>query len=76
MLEQEFLRFYKSNDMYCYKKCLNCYLLLCRCKELTFSDGEIKSMAMSSFLLFPLLFFLTLVALQGDSLPHGYVQEY
>lgn len=27
-------------------------------------------------LLFPLVFFLTLIALQGDSLPHGYVQEY
>lgn len=52
------------------------YLLLYRCKELTSSCEEIRGMAMSSFLLFPLLFFLTLVALQSDSLPHGYVQEY
>lgn len=51
-------------------------LLLYGFKELTFSCEEVKSMAMSSFLLFPLVYFLTLVALQGDCFPHGYVQEY
>lgn len=31
---------------------------------------------MCSFLLFPLVFFVTLRALQGDCLPHEHVQEY